>query len=175
MQDPELVFEKLMLKSGDVFLDLGCGAGDYSLYAAKIVGTTGRVYAIDLWEKYLDGLKKAASVQNLKNIYTNVCDIRAGLDIVNGSVDVCFISTVLHMFGLAEIGEKLFIEIRRVLKPGGCLSIIECKKEQMPFGPPLNMRISEEELEKVLGKYGFLKTDYIDLGANYMVMFATKQ
>ena len=37
---PEVVFDKIGLKSGDAFLYLGCGVGDYAIYAAG-----GRRYA----------------------------------------------------------------------------------------------------------------------------------
>jgi hypothetical protein len=51
------------------------------------------------------------------------------------------------------------------------LAIIECKKEEMAFGPPLNMRISPKELEEGISVYGFQKTNYLDLGYNYMLLF----
>lgn len=174
MHDPELVFGELKLKKGDSFLDLGCGVGDYSLYAAKIVGPSGVVYALDIQEQLLDGLAEEAAFQGLNNIRTKVSDIDSPLAVADNCIDVCFIATVLHLFNLNEDGKTLFNEIRRILKPDGRLAIIECKKEDMPFGPPIYLRNSPEELEAAITPYGFEKFSYVDLGYNYMIQFNVK-
>jgi ubiquinone/menaquinone biosynthesis C-methylase UbiE len=174
VHDPELVFGELKLKEGDLFLDLGCGVGDYSLQAAKIVGVSGLVYALDIREELLDGLAEEADLQGLKNIRTKVSDINSPLAITDNCIDVCFIATVLHLFNLNEDGKILFNEIHRVLKPDGRLAIIECKKEDLPFGPPIHLRNSPEELEAAIIPYGFEKFSYVNLGYNYMIQFDVK-
>lgn len=174
MHNPELVFQELKLKEGEVFLDLGCGVGDYSIHASKIVGESGMVYALDTREDLLNGLDQEAVFLGLKNIRTKASDIRNQFSIEDGSVDVCFIATVLHMFDLDREGENIFSEIRRILKSMGRLAIIECKKEDMPFGPPMNMRKSPDELEKLITPYGFKKIRYVNFKYNYMIQFGIK-
>ncbi len=174
MHDPELIFHELKLKEGDSFLDLGCGAGDYSVHAAKIVGNSGVVFALDVWEALLDGLAEEAVSLGLRNIRTKVSDISKPLLVEDNCIDVCFIATVLHTLNLDQWGEQLFNEIHRVLKSEGRLVIIECKKEDRPFGPPMHLRISQEELEAEITQYGFKKLNYVDLGHNYMIQFAMK-
>lgn len=174
MHDPELVFSELKLKEGDSFLDIGCGTGDYSVYASKIVGDSGIVYALDIQNKLINNLREKADLEGLSNINARVSDIAASLLIEDNIIDVCFISTVLHAVDLDEHGKRLFSEIRRVLKPDGRLVIIECKKEDLSRGPPLHMRISSEELENLVIQYGFEKINLIDLGFNYMIQFGVK-
>lgn len=174
LHDPVLVFGELKLKEGDSFLDLGCGVGDYSLQAAKIIGVSGVVYALDIQENLLDGLAEEAASQGLNNIRTRVSNIDSPLAIGDGCIDVAFIATVLHLFNLNEDGKILFNEIRRVLKPEGRLAIIECKKEDLPFGPPMHLRHSPEELEAAVTPYGFERLSYVDLGCNYMIQFGVK-
>ena len=169
--DSNLVFEKLALHRGDTLLDLGCGAGDYSIHAAKTVGESGSVYALDLHQEILDNVCEKARAQGISNIHPVVSDIRRRIDIPDGGIDTCLIATVLHTIDFSTEKADLFSEVRRVLKPEGKLAVIECKKENSFHGPPLLIRISPEELEKGLGEYGFSKTDYVDLGLNYMVMF----
>ena len=171
MHDPAVVFRMLDLKKGDVFLDLGCGAGDYSLRAAEIVGESGSIYALDLWPDMLDKICEEGAVRGLKNIHPVVSDIRREIDIPDSCIDVCLVATVLHTLNDAPEKTKLYAEIKRVLKPGGKLAIIECKKDDSPFGPPIHMRISPKELEKELEVPGFLKTHHVDLGTNYMALF----
>ena len=173
--DPDLVFEKLALKEGDAFLDLGCGAGDYSLQAATKVGKSGTIYALDLWPEMLNKLCEEAMEQGIHNIHPVISDIRKKIDISDRSMDVCLIATVLHMMDIQAEADRLFSEIKRVLKPGAKLAVIECKKEKSSFGPPLHARISPEELENCLKKIGFIKMEYIDLGANYMETFVLSQ
>ena len=41
-------------------------------------------------------------------------------------------------------------EATRLLKPNAKLAIVEIKKENTPFGPPLEIRFSPDELKKTL-------------------------
>ena len=172
MHDSMLVFEKMNLKKGDIFVDLGCGAGEYSLHAAGIVGAQGKVYAVDVYRETLDMLNEEAAGLELNNLETIENDICNAIELKDNSADICLISTVMHAHKVSEKCKNLFPEIVRILKPDRQLSIIECKKEERPFGPPLHMRISPEELEKGVSPYGFEKTSYVDLGYNYMMLFS---
>jgi len=172
MHDPNLVFRELNLKEGDRFLDLGCGTGDYAFEAARIVGSNGVVYAFDRVESLICNVGKRSETLGLGNVKTMVADMTAPLPLENNLIDVCFLATVLHALDPAVDGKILFSEIRRVLKPGGCLAIIECKKEEQSFGPPIQMRLSPEDIEKTVRPYGFEKSGLTDLGFNYLIQFS---
>jgi ubiquinone/menaquinone biosynthesis C-methylase UbiE len=172
MHDPGVVFKGLALREGDNFLDLGCGPGDYALEASVRVGDAGGVTALDKSPHLIAALKEEAEARGLRNIKAMACDILGTLPLEDGRIDVCLLSTVLHIFDLAEIGKGLFTEIRRVLRPTGRLVIIDCKKEPQPFGPPMSMRLSPDEIEHSIEPCGFMKTGFTDLGYNYMLQFA---
>lgn len=171
IHDPAIIFRELNLGNGDVFLDLGCGAGDYSVHAAKEVGKEGHVYATDIRGELIDNIRDRAASLGLENLSATISDIHAPMPFEDDSIDVVFISTVLHAVDLVAAGKMLFPEIRRILKPGGRLFVIECKKEEMPFGPPLHMRLSPEQIEEAASGYGFEKTGLVDLGYNYLIKF----
>ncbi|WP_242492613.1 class I SAM-dependent methyltransferase [Methanolobus psychrotolerans] len=175
MHDSELLFNELDLKVGDVFLDVGCGTGDYSIHAAEKVGETGLVYATDIKRELIDGLTNKAEEAGLKNVRAIVNDICEQLPFEDRSIDLCLISTVLHSLDLEATGEKIFSEIGRVLKYEGRLFIIECKKEDTQFGPPLSMRISPDEIEGYVCTSGFEKIGLVNLGYNYMIEFVLKE
>jgi ubiquinone/menaquinone biosynthesis C-methylase UbiE len=119
----------------------------------------------------ISNLEDTANNNGLKNIKPIATDITDNLPIEDSSIDICFVSTVLHTMDIPKIKDKFFNEIHRVLKPEGRLAIIECKKEKSDFGPPMNMRISSDEMETIVLPYGFKKTNLLDLGFNYMVQF----
>ncbi|QOR35231.1 class I SAM-dependent methyltransferase [Clostridium sp. 'deep sea'] len=174
MQDYQLVFNELKLEENEVFLDLGCGSGDYSFEASKRVGQKGIVYAIDGMTSIITKLKEQMQQSGINNIIAKVSDITSNIDLKDNSVDVCFICTVLHSLDIELVKERLFNEICRVLKPGARMFIVECKKERMGFGPPLHVRISADNLDKLVEKYNFEKVNYVDFGYNYMNQYIFK-
>ena len=80
-------------------------------------------------------------------------------------------ATVMHTLNMARDGSAVFGEVRRVLKPAGRLAIINCKKEDQPFGPPIEKRFSPQETEKLVVPCGFRTLEQVDLGYNYLIQF----
>jgi ubiquinone/menaquinone biosynthesis C-methylase UbiE len=171
MHEPEEVFAQLALKPGDRVLDLGSGPGDYSLKAAELVGPGGMVFSLDKWEASLRELGQKAAEQGLGQLKPMLADITRELPIKDHSIDLCLISTVLHIFPPPKFELDMFKEIKRVLKPKGRLAVIECKKEDQPWGPPKHMRISPEEMVQGLEPHGYVKCAYKDLGKTYLIQF----
>ncbi len=171
MHDPKTVLEKIPLLPGQVMVDLGCGAGDYAIEASAIVGESGRVFALDNWPYLIDNLKRTSDSPGRGNITPLLADITGPLPLDDASADMVFIATVLHIFNLKRTGPALFSEVFRILKPGGCLAVVECKKEDYNFGPPRHMRQSPEEIEDAVRPHGFERTGCHDLGYNYLILF----
>jgi len=65
------------------------------------------------------------------------------------SIDIIFISTVIHAFSQQQLQDFLR-EARRLLKPDGVLAIVEIEKKETPFGPPLEVRFSPEDLKELI-------------------------
>ncbi|MDQ2080745.1 methyltransferase domain-containing protein [Xanthobacteraceae bacterium Astr-EGSB] len=173
MQNPALVFDRLGLRRGSVLLDLGCGPGDYALQAAEIVGTTGRVHAMDLSESLLRWVAEEAVQRDLTNVSAQVGDMRARLPFDDETVDVCLIAQVLHALpDRAVCLPSVFGEVFRVLRARGTLAIIECKKEDACFGPPLSARLGPEDLIPVAETRGFAAASNHDLGVSYLLLLS---
>jgi ubiquinone/menaquinone biosynthesis C-methylase UbiE len=171
MQDSKIVFGELKLNEGDFFLDLGCGAGDYAIQAAKLVGQKGMVYALDRWEEVVDSISEKADIQGLTNIRALKANIVSSLPIEDKAIDVCLIAQVLHGFDLSKDTKILFKEISRVLRPGGRLSILEFTKKDVGFGPPMHIRLSPQKIESVLAQHGYKKITLADYECSYLIQF----
>ena len=158
------VLEALSLTPTTVFLDLGCGRGNYTIAVAESIGPQGKVYGIDVWQEGLAELKDRASARGFNNIQTIHANLNEHIPLESATIDVCFMATVLHDLLRDDSGEVVMHEIARVLKPGGKLAIIEFKKIENSPGPPIAVRLSAEEVEETLAPFGFWKKQVIDSG-----------
>jgi ubiquinone/menaquinone biosynthesis C-methylase UbiE len=170
--DSGLLFSKLKLREGMIFLDLACGKGPYAIAVAEAIGENGKVYAIDLWEEGIAHLRKEILARGIKNIKAMVADVSKKIPLDDKQVDLCLIATVLHDFVRIEAHEGVLREVRRVLNPEGTLAIIEFKKIDGPPGPPLHIRLSPREVERMLNAHGFEKKWTHQIGPyNYLMAF----
>ena len=172
--DHELVFQELQVTNGKIFLDLGCGSGDYVIAAAEIINPDGIVYGIDGWSDGIETLKQRALDKGLTNITALIADITSHVPLQDNSVDICLMATVLHDFA-RDGGEKQALrEIARVLKHNGILGIVEFKKIDGPPGPPMHIRLSPEEVTDMMGPFGFQQIKNLDVGPFTYVILASK-
>ncbi len=168
--DVERFFQELDLQKETMFLDVACGRGTYCLAASDIIGSHGRVFAVDLWEEGIEHLKIGAAKKGAHNITAFVSDAGRRIPVEDQSIDVCLIATVLHDFVEDHIDNEVLKEIVRVVKPGGILAVMEFKKIDGPPGPPIHIRLSPENVTDMLGPYGFKQKRLADVGPyNYLI------
>ena len=167
------LFSEIALKKGHIFLDLGCGIGNYSISASEYVGSNGVIYAIDAWKDGIETLRKTAAARGLKNIRPILADVSKNIPLEQGSVDMCLMATMFHDLVHADIHKTALKEVRRVLKNDGKLAILEFKKIDGPPGPPKNIRISSGELANMLIFHDFHQTMTTEIGPyNYLSLFS---
>lgn len=169
--DKEEAFAIIDIQSHSSFLDLACGAGNYCTEIANRIGEKGTVYAIDLWQDGIEALNQKISTGGIKNIKTIVADITAELPVEENSIDSCLMGTILH--DLSKNGQQAAIgEVARLVKPGGMLNILEFKKIEKGPGPPLRIRMDEQEVEALVTEYGFTKVAGGEMGEfNYLLKY----
>jgi ubiquinone/menaquinone biosynthesis C-methylase UbiE len=170
--DPKKLFSGLQLTEGTTLLDLACGSGAYSLAASGYIGEKGKIYAIDLWKDGIDALLREASARQIRNIQAHIADVSVHIPVDDSSIDVCLMATVLHDLIEDKKEKGTLQEVSRVLKPNGLLSIVEFNKVAGPPGPPVQIRISPGELEKILSSYNFHLVETTEVGEfNYLSIF----
>ncbi len=152
---PEEILQFMGLAPGDSLVDVGCGTGYFALPAARLVGETGRVYALDTSLVMLGKLReKLDAVGNPGNIQVSLSQEDA-LGLPDGCASFVLLAVVLH-----ELADEasLLGEVRRVLRPGGRLGVVEWKKDddwQPGAGPPPGERLTAEEADAVVSAAGF--------------------
>ncbi len=151
-QHPEGLLRREGLAPGDSFADVGCGPGFFTVPAAGIVGETGHVYAIDISEEMLFELDKRDPPPNVVLVKSGEAEIP--LD--KAVVDMALISYVLHE---AENAVAFLREVGRILTDGGILLILDWKKRVQDKGPPIEERLTEEEVLKLLEEAGFVDAE----------------
>jgi ubiquinone/menaquinone biosynthesis C-methylase UbiE len=112
------ILKEVDIQPGLNILDFGCGPGSYSVVASEIVGTTGRVYALDIQPLAVQRVKKIAAKKELSNIQAIQSDCATGLE--NESVDIVLLYDILHELSEPDAVLK---ELHRVLKSNGILSV----------------------------------------------------
>jgi SAM-dependent methyltransferase len=115
------VLDRVGIRPGERVLELGPGPGAFTMEAAQRVGPEGRLIAVDIQPKMIAQVEKRVREAGLTNVETHVSDAYH-LPLDDASVDRAFLVTVLP-----EVPDqsRALTELRRVIKPGGQLSITE--------------------------------------------------
>lgn len=164
--DPYNTLKKAGLKSNHILIDIGAGSGLFTIPAAEITSNT--VYAVEINEEAISEIKRKVNYAGLKNI--KILKIsNNSYPISNDTADFILIVTVLHHI---DDKDQLFSELKRVIKTGGILTIIEFHGKETPMGPGAYHRIGIEKVVNLCLAHGFKKSDYFDLGDNlYCAVF----
>lgn len=166
---PEEILQKLKLEKGEVFADIGCGIGYFSIPAARIAGETGTVYALDIAPQMLQVVAEKAEQEGLANIKPVQCE-EYDFVLPEAAAATVFTCNVLH-----EVPDqyRFLSEMKRLLKKEGKMVIIDWEKVQSDYGPPIEHRIDKEEVRSRLEKLGF-KELTIDSIHGYFYMITAR-
>lgn len=107
------------LKEGMTVLDFGCGKGDYTIAAAKLVGKKGKVYALDVNQAALNEVKTRLKRERLQNIMTIRAD-KEEIALAEESIDIILLYDVIH---LIKGKENLIKRLHKMLKLNSILSV----------------------------------------------------
>ena len=70
-----------VVKKGDTVVDATCGKGNDTVFLAKLVKDTGKVYAFDIQQKAIDITRHALEDNNLSEWVKLVCDGHQNMDL----------------------------------------------------------------------------------------------
>ena len=134
IQNPKKILAAYINK-GDTVIDMGCGPGFFTIDMAKMVGSSGKVIAIDLQEKMLRHVRKKASRHGVSDQieYHQCLSDRIGY---NGRADFILAFYMIH----ETPNPKRFLEeLKSLLKDKGKILVVEPK-----------MHVSQKLFEEML-------------------------
>lgn len=167
---PEQTLINLGLHEGDIMADIGCGIGYFTIPASKIVGDSGKVFAMDILPEMLQDVEikiKNINISNIEIILTEESDLK----LEDSNITIAFISNVLHE---ADEKENFLNEVKRIISPKGRIAIVEWQKINSEFGPPIEHRLDKVDLINLLDTLGFSNISTIDIGENFYGLIAQK-
>ena len=103
------------IKTGEILVDLGSGAGIDAFLASKLVGAEGKVIGIDMTDEMLEKARKIA-LNTYKYVEFRKGDVEEKIPIENNSVDIVISNCVIN---LTTNKTNTFKEVYRILKKRG--------------------------------------------------------
>ncbi len=172
--DPIKNIEQFNLNPGTIVADLGSGSGFYALAAAKIVGDTGKVYAVDIQKELLSKLKNDATKAKLFNIEIVWGDIEKenGTRLAVGAVGAVIVSNIFFQVKHKDIFIR---EVSRILKPQGRVLFIDWSESFGGLGPQPQDVFPQTKAEEMWTGAGFVKEKTISAGAHHYGILFSKQ
>jgi ubiquinone/menaquinone biosynthesis C-methylase UbiE len=164
--DPHRVLGELHLEPGMVLADFGAGSGVYALAAARVLGESGRVYAIDVQKDLLRRITNEAAHRRLKNVDVIWADLELphASKLADHSVDFVIISNLL--FQLVDKMPPLR-EAHRILRKHGRLLLIDWSDSFRHLGPPPEDIVTEATARSLAERAHFAVQKPIDAGAHH--------
>jgi protein-L-isoaspartate O-methyltransferase len=124
-QRPDDVIRALEIRPGDRVADIGAGEGYFVPYLAQAVGSTGRVYAVEVDSEVAERLEKTVE----KDAYPNVQVVRGEAQdalLPDGAIDLVLLVNTYHHI---EDRESYFSRLRSDLTASGRVAIVEPNPE----------------------------------------------
>jgi len=170
-QKPYEVIMALGLREGEIIADIGAGSGYFTFRFAQHVGEKGRVYAVDINPDMILHMNRRIRDMQLKNIVTVLAAPDDPL-LMDASVDRFFICDTWHHI---QNQTQYLALMKKMLKPGGQIVMIDFHKKELPVGAPMEMRIAREDLLRQMESNGFsLAKEYTFLPYQYFLIFSSK-
>lgn len=163
------VMDILSIASGKAVADIGAGSGWFTVRAARRVGPSGLVYAVDINPEAIRYVGARARKEQLQNVKTTLSQPENPL-LPASSVDAVLLLKTYH-----EVAQPVTLlqKLRAALRPDAKVGIIDRNGNGENHGVERDVVIREagEAGYKLLEQYDFVKADQMD----YFLVFAPQK
>jgi predicted methyltransferase len=171
----EAIVKAVGIREGMVVADIGAGTGLFTMLFGKAAAPGGRVYAVEIAQKFVDHLGARAAKEKVSGVVPVLGTARS-VELPDGVVDVAFICDVYHHF---EYPADTMKSLWKAMKPGGTVVLIDFhriagKSSEWTMG---HVRAGQEVFEREIAAAGFEKVGEEKgfLLENYFVRFRKKE
>ena len=147
----DALVRSLGIREGARIADLGAGTGYFTWRLAQYAGPQGKVIAVDIQQTMLDLAAETVKQHGLVNV-DYVLGKESDPKLPDRSLDMVFIAYSYHEFSQPE---TMMDAVRRSLKPGGRLVIVEFAKESKVAPASSLHKMSFEEMRSEIEPMGF--------------------
>lgn len=162
------VMDALKINQGKSVADIGAGSGWFTVRAARRVGASGAVYAVEINQDYINHINNRAKAENLPVIKT-VLGAEDNPRLPAKAIDAALMLKTYH-----EIAEPVRVlrNLRGSLKAGGRLGVIDRNGNGGDHGIDRDVVVREAAQAgfKLVEEYDFVKPD----GMDYFLVFESK-
>jgi ubiquinone/menaquinone biosynthesis C-methylase UbiE len=164
---PEAVLRHLDLAPGHRLLDLGAGPGYFAVPAARLVTPGGVVVAADVQPAMLDALMgRLREALPVVPVHTT----ESALPFPDRFFDAALAA---HVLGECVAPKSLLEEVRRTLRPGGRLLVVDWRPDAHGPGPPAGDRLAPDTVSRLLREAGFTAPILPEVGPHHFAALAT--
>jgi ubiquinone/menaquinone biosynthesis C-methylase UbiE/mono/diheme cytochrome c family protein len=147
----DALVKALEIRDGARVADLGAGTGYFTWRLAQHAGPQGKVIAVDIQQHMLDLAAATVKQHGLVNV-DYVLGKESDPKLPERSLDMVFIAYSYHEFSEPE---AIMDAVRRSLKPGGRLVIVEYAKENKLAPASTLHKMSFDEIRSEIEPNGF--------------------
>jgi ubiquinone/menaquinone biosynthesis C-methylase UbiE len=155
-QNPQKILEQIGIEQNTVAADLGCGPGFFTIPLALILGKTGTIYSVDRSATMLNHLTSNLKTHVPQDISKNVKVVESGVShtpIPDRTIELAIFANILHDLDDPNL---FFDELKRILKSDSRIVDIDWHKiETAQMGPPMEIRLSENDSRQLIRQNGF--------------------
>jgi predicted methyltransferase len=162
------------VKADMAVADIGAGTGLFTRLFADKVGKAGRVYAVDISRVFVDNIVRISRELGQTHVQ-GIVNSSSDAYLPPHSIDLAFICDTYHHF---DHPRAMMESIRRALKPGGSVVIVDFRKVPGLTTPWImgHVRANEELVVQEIEAAGYrLVEDRDFLRTNYFLRFVPSQ
>lgn len=167
-QKPGELVAALRIAPGTTVADLGAGTGYLSRHLSRAVGPEGAVLAVDTEPALVAHLRTRSEREATRNV-TPILASPGDARLPKESVDLLLVlDTYHHIDDRIEYARGL----KRALRPGGRVAIVDWEKRELPVGPDMGHKLARDSVVSEMTEAGYELTEEPEvLPYQYVLVF----
>jgi len=157
----QAIVDAMALEEGETVADVGAGTGPFLAPLARAVGSSGKLYALDIAPQFVARLAERAAQEGLTRVEARLCSENS-VDLPKDSIDAAIICDVYHHF---EFPRSTMGSLHYALRAGGEVVIIDFERipgvsSDWVLG---HVRAGKDEVIAEMAEFGFELVEELDV------------